>query len=306
MRWPVIITAVVLLGCAAALGLLGWPRGLAAAETAAPGRSAALAERGKYLTVAGNCEGCHTAPGGQPFAGGNSVATPFGAIRSPNLTPDRATGIGAWTDEDFIRAMREGIRRTGEHLYPAFPYPWYSRATRQDLLAIRAYLATLPPVRKAVRRTELPFPYERDKMLLWNALFLSAGSFHPVAGKSSLWNRGAYLVEGLGHCGACHTPKNSLGADEAGETYRGGILPDKQRVPGLRSEGRRGLGRWTADDIVQYLKTGQNRHKAATGQMAVVITTSTSNMTDTDLKAIAIYLKEMPVQNVNAGGTAAH
>jgi mono/diheme cytochrome c family protein len=116
-----------------------------------------------------------------------------------------------------------------------------------------------------------------------------------------LWNRGAYLVDGLGHCGACHTPKNSFGADEAGEAYRGGTLPDKQRVPGLRSEGRRGLGRWTADDIVQYLKTGQNRHKAASGQMAVVITTSTSNLTDTDLKAIAVYLKDIPVQDVNAG-----
>jgi mono/diheme cytochrome c family protein len=306
MRWLVILAALVLLSSVTGIETLGLSGCADAAEAGAAGRSAALAERGKYLAVAGNCEGCHTAPGGQPFAGGNSVATPFGAIRSPNLTPDRPTGIGTWTDGDFIRAMRDGIRRGGEHLYPAFPYPWYSRVKRQDLLAIRAYLATLPPVRHAVKRTELPFPYERDKMLVWNALFLSTGPLQPVAEKSSLWNRGAYLVEGLGHCGACHTPKNSLGAGEASEAYRGGTLPDKQRVPGLRSEGRRGLGRWTADDIVQYLKTGQNRHKAASGQMAVVITTSTSNMADTDLKAIAIYLKDMPVQNVNAVSAGPH
>lgn len=275
---------------AALLVLLAVPAPVAVAWGASP----AQIERGKYLAVAGNCESCHTVPGGQPYAGGRAIATPFGAVRSSNLTPDRATGIGSWSSGDFIRAMRDGRRPDGGHLYPAFPYPWFSRMTRTDLLALHVYLRSLPPVRHTVKATELPFPYGRDNMLIWNMFYLESGGFRPVAGKSALWNRGAYLVEGPGHCGACHTPKNVLGADREDEAYRGATLPDKQRAPSLRSDDLRGLKAWTVGDIVQYLKTGQNRFKFAGGEMAVIITVSTSNLKDTDLKAIAVYLKDAP------------
>jgi mono/diheme cytochrome c family protein len=302
MRWPQMLTAFVFQILVITPGS-GGTSGLAAAAGAATSTHAAsLAERGRYLATAANCEGCHTAPGGQPFAGGNSIATPFGNIRSPNLTPDNSTGLGLWREDEFVRAMRDGIGRDGQHLYPAFPYPWYRRMTRGDLLAIRAYLRTLPPVRNAVKRRELPFPYERSNMLLWNALFLNSSEIQPVAGKSKAWNRGAYLVEGPGHCGVCHTPKNTLGADATGDEYRGATLPGKQRVPSLRCEGRRGMCRWTAAEIAEYLKTGSNHHKAAAGQMAVVITQSTSQLNDADLLAMAVYLKDLPVPDAEDRG----
>src|SRR5581483_8491943 len=163
-------------------------------------------ERGRYLTIAGDCAGCHTDPaGGQPFAGGRPIETPFGNVVASNITPDRETGIGSWSDDDFVRAVREGVTRNGTHLYPAMPYPYYARVSRDDILAIRAYLATVQPVKNRVGGTTIPFPLNiRFGMVAWNELFYKSGEFQPVPGKSAEWNHGAYLVEGLMHCGACH------------------------------------------------------------------------------------------------------
>jgi mono/diheme cytochrome c family protein len=256
-------------------------------------------ENGRYLATAGDCVACHTAPGGKPFAGGLRIETPFGVLVSPNLTPDRATGIGAWSDEDFYTAMHEGTGPDGKHLYPAFPYPWFTHATRADVMAIRAYLNTLEPVGNSVNSNLLPFPFNiRETMLAWNWLYFTAGEFQPNAGKSGRWNRGAYLVEGLAHCGACHTPKNFLGADKTAQAYQGSALQDWY-APNLTNGARKGLGGWSTQDIVDYLKTGHNRMTAATGPMAEVVTRSTSHLTDADLDAIAAYLKDTGSENSN-------
>src|SRR5690349_17314742 len=175
--------------------------------------SNAEVERGRYLTTAGDCVACHTAPNGRPFAGGRGIQTPFGIIYSPNITPDPETGIGAWSDDQFYRAMHEGISANGKHLYPAFPYPWFTKLTRDDVDAIHAFLKSLPPVRNKEPQNKLPWPLSyREVMKGWNELYFKPGTFVANAQKSAEWNRGAYLVEGAGHCGACHTPKNIFGA----------------------------------------------------------------------------------------------
>ncbi len=185
------------------------------------------AERGRYLVEAGDCQACHTKAGGQPFAGGRAIQTPFGVIYSPNITPDHDTGIGAWSDDQFYRAMHQGIAANGDHLYPAFPYPWYTKVTREDALAIRAYLSTLDPVKAERRSNDLDWPLNhREVMAGWNELFFKEGQFSADPKKSPEWNRGAYLVEGLGHCGACHTPTNIFGAAKTSERLQGGTLQD--------------------------------------------------------------------------------
>jgi mono/diheme cytochrome c family protein len=265
-----------------------------AAPAGARESSYAQLERGRYLVTAGDCIACHTASGGEAFAGNRPIETPFGIIYSRNITPDRHTGIGAWSDDDFFRAMTRGVAPDGTRLYPAFPYPYFARVTREDLRDIKAYLDTLEPVRTRPIPNELPWPLGiRFLMRGWNLLFLDEGVFRPDPEKSAEWNRGAYLVEGLGHCGACHTPKNMLGADKGDRQLQGGIIQD-WFAANLSGDLRSGLGSWTADDIVQFLKTGRNRHSAAYGPMAEVITNSTSKLTDADLAAIATYLKEQP------------
>jgi len=251
-------------------------------------------ERGRYLATAADCTACHTQNGGKPFAGGRKLPTPFGLLLAPNITPDYETGIGRWSDDDFVSAMRRGVGPGGMHLYPAMPYPYFTRMTRKDVLAIRAYLNTIEPVRHEVNANQLPFPFRiRASMFGWNTLFFSPGEFQANPGKSEEWNRGAYLVEGPGHCGACHTPKNFLGGDKTSERLEGGVLVGWYS-PNLTADERIGVGTWSADDIVGYLKTGHNRHAAATGPMAEVIQNSTSKLFDDDLKAIAVYLKDQP------------
>ncbi|WP_035714377.1 c-type cytochrome [Azorhizobium doebereinerae] len=266
----------------------------------AGGSTAALADgqdyvtitRGQYLATAGDCVSCHTAPGGKPFAGGRGIMTPFGVIYTPNITPDRETGLGAWSNDDFVAAMQHGVGKDGELLYPALPYPYYTKVTRTDLVAIKAYLDTLDPVRNEAPPNGLPFPLNiRTALMGWNMLFFTPGEFQPVAGKSDEWNRGAYLVEGLGHCGACHTPKNALGGDKGDKVLAGGVL-DEWTAPNLGGDLRTGLGAWSTEDIVQYLKTGRNAKSAASGPMAEVVYYSTQHMTDADLKAMATYLKD--------------
>jgi mono/diheme cytochrome c family protein len=272
---------------ASALGVV-----VAAASAHADSQSFPRVERGRQLATIGDCAACHTAPGGRPFAGGVAIQTPFGTLVTPNITPNRETGIGAWTDAEFIRAMRTGIAPDGRHLYPAFPYPDYTKETNADLLAIRSYLNTIEPVHNAVAVNQLPFPFDvRASMRVWNAMFFAPGAYKPNQAKSAEWNRGAYLVEGLAHCGTCHTPKNMLGADESAQALQGGVLQG-WFAPPLDNDPHTGLGGWSIDDVVAYLRTGHNAKTAATGPMAEVVQDSTSHMEPADLRAIAVYLKD--------------
>jgi mono/diheme cytochrome c family protein len=250
-------------------------------------------ERGKALTEAGNCAGCHTADPARPFAGGKRIDSPFGGIYSANLTPDRETGLGAWSDDDFLRALREGVGRDGTRYYPAFPYPHFTRLTRQDILAIRAHLATLSPVSNPSRAPELSFPFNwRFVMRGWNWMFLEPGFLMPDQMKSAEWNRGRYLVEGIAHCGSCHTPKNFFGADKRGAKFAGGVV---QGVPAPRLDAtEQGLKSWSAEDITAYLQNGRNAKKQAGRLMSEVVTNSTSKMSEGDVRAIAVYLKDLP------------
>lgn len=262
-----------------------------------------IIEKGHYLVAAGDCAACHTEEGGQPFAGGRAIPTPFGTIYSTNITPDKDTGIGSWSEQDFYRAMHEGIRRDGKHLYPAFPYPWYTKLSRQDVDAILAYLGTLEPVRRENKPSELPWPFSvREVMAGWNKLFFHEGQFQPDPQKSADWNRGAYLVEGLGHCGACHTAKNFAGAPKKGEHLEGGY-GENWYATSLANDVRDGLGDWTGAQIAEYLKTGSNARGAAAGPMAEVVANSTQHLSAQDLRAIAAYLKSVP--GSSAEGNAA-
>jgi cbb3-type cytochrome c oxidase subunit III len=292
---------------------------IAAGGNIGPGRGAgpqdfASIERGRYLANAADCRSCHTAPGSDhPFSGGRPIDTPFGTLVAPNITPDRETGIGDWTDDQFDAAVRHGRRRDGARLYPAMPFPYYTHMSPDDVADIRAYLATTEPVHNAVRVNRLPFPLNvRSAMTVWDALYFKAGEYRWDTSKSAEWNRGAYLVQGPGHCGACHTPKTLLGGDKAFDALRGYTLQG-WTAPDITS-GQGALGDWSADDVAAYLKAGHNRNAAAAGLMAEVVDLSTSKMTDDDIKAIAVYLKDVsgpapdaaasPDKNVLAAGKA--
>jgi len=249
---------------------------------------------GKALTIAGGCASCHTADPAKPFAGGKRIDTPFGGIYSPNLTPDRETGLGAWSDDEFHSALRNGVRPDGSRYYPAFPYPYFTKMTRQNLLAIRAYLATLTPFRNTTPPPELRWPLNyRIVMRVWNWLFFRPGIFEPNQQKSAEWNRGGYLVEGVAHCGACHTPKNLFGADKKSQMYGGGRVQG-WFAPRLDGAERSGLKSWSVDDIVEYLQSGRNGRSHADALMAEIVLSSTSKMSDADVRAIAVYLKDLP------------
>jgi mono/diheme cytochrome c family protein len=255
-------------------------------------------ERGRYLVTAADCAACHTRPdGGPPFAGGRPIETPFGNVVSANITPDKQTGIGAWTDDEFDKAVRQGIRRDGSRLYPAMPYTSYTKMTREDVDAMHAYLSTVAPVHNEVQSDALPFPFSiRYGMNVWDWLFFNSGTYTPDNAKSAELNRGAYLVQGPGHCGACHTPKNFAGADKSGEFLRGANLQG-WFAPDITNDNRQGLGRWSVDETFKYLKTGHNPISGATGPMAEEIALASSGMSDADLKAIATYLKSLPGRN---------
>jgi mono/diheme cytochrome c family protein len=270
------------------------PQGLLSQSFDESAPNAAQVRRGQYLVAAGDCISCHLREGGEPFAGGLGLNTPFGVIYTSNITPDRDTGIGTWTNDQFYRAMHDGKGAQGEDLYPAFPYPWFRRVSREDDDAIFAYLMTLPSVKYTAPKNDLSFPLNfRSFVGAWNLLYLDSHNFQSDPGQSAEWNRGAYLVNGLGHCGGCHTPKNSLGADKSKQELHGGKL-DNWVAPDLTSNTRLGLGDWSVDDIAEFLATGRNAHAAAGGAMADVINYSTSFINDADRRAIAVYLKSQP------------
>lgn len=250
--------------------------------------------RGQYLVRMGDCVSCHTPDNGAPFAGGFGLNTPFGVIYSTNLTSDRETGIGRMKPETFYAALHNGVGPKGGQIYPAMPYPYFTRVTRADSDAMLAYLKTTPPVHARRPANKLPFPLNiRFLVNGWNLLFFRPGTFKPDPGKSAEWNRGAYLVTGLGHCGACHTPKNFLAGDKPRQALQGGVI-DNWTAPDLTANKRTGLGSWSRDDIGEYLKTGRNARANAGAAMAEVVAYSTSLLADADLRAIAVYLEDQP------------
>ncbi|MBU3587894.1 cytochrome c [Polynucleobacter sp. 31A-FELB] len=252
-------------------------------------------KNGEYLATAGDCISCHTAPGGKPFAGGLKMNTPFGYLLSPNITPDFETGIGSWSKEDFLRAMHDGVNKKGQDLYPAMPFTSYTKVSKEDVGAIYDYLRTVTPVSNAIQVNQLDFPFNiRSSMIVWRELFFTRGFFKPNPKQSDAWNRGAYLVEGLEHCSACHSPRNIMGAIKPSKEFTGAVI-DGWYALNLTSNPLTGLGNWSAQDIASYLKTGSYPGKtSAFGPMEEVVHNSTQNLTDADLMAMATYLKSLP------------
>lgn len=280
---------------------------VAHATAAVPSQSE-LQTNGAYLAAAGNCVSCHTRPGGEPFAGGLPFHTPFGTVYSTNITPHRARGIGAWTEQDFMRAMRAGIRKDGEHLYPVFPYADFTKVSDADIKALWAYLQSLQVSEYRPPANDLRFPFGRRFLIGgWKALYFTPGRFVPDPAQSAQWNRGAYLIEGLGHCGACHTPRSFLGGEKDAEAMTGGVhsaevMPETVRKwssPNL-TQASSGLAAWSTDDIAAYLKTGHNARAGTFGPMNEVIVNSTSRLSSGDVQAMAIYLKSLPARSTTA------
>ncbi|MBV8032552.1 MAG: c-type cytochrome [Betaproteobacteria bacterium] len=264
-------------------------------ERQPPAKSAfdpALVRRGAELAAVGDCAGCHTRQGSAPFAGGVPLRTPFGTIYGTNITPEPETGLGRWTQADFDRAMREGLAPDGRHLYPAFPYPYFRHLTDEDLRALYAFVMTRDPVRSPPPRNDLAFPFNiRPLVAGWNQLYLGKDDVPRDAAKGTEWNRGAYLVHGLGHCGACHSPRTALGAEKRGEALSGGEAEDWY-APALNRASPSPLA-WTKEDLVTYLRTGIAEHHAiAAGPMQTVIA-QLSGASEADLAAIAGYIVSM-------------
>ncbi len=256
----------------------------------------ALRERGRYLVVAGNCVGCHTVRGGTPFAGGRGIATPFGVVYGSNLTPDPATGLGRWSADDFWQALHLGRRPDGTPLYPAFPYPSYTKVRRADADAMYAYLRSLPPVHHPATPHALRFPYDQRALLhLWRALYFRPGTYRDDTARDAAWNRGAYLVQGLGHCGACHTRRNALGATDPRTDLAGALIPAIQwYAPPLHESGGDALGQWQAADLVAVMHTGVSARSAVAGPMAEVVARSLQFLSRDDVESIATYLTALP------------
>jgi mono/diheme cytochrome c family protein len=283
------IAGIIIVGAVAAFAL-AWRPAIATIEPPAPQSfDAALVKRGRDLAAIGNCNDCHTVRGGKAFAGGLPVPTPFGTIFSSNVTPDAETGIGGWSEAAFRRAMRSGVDRDGRHLYPTFPYDHFTNVTDADDLALYAFLMTRQPVRAPARENQLSFPLDQRFVIAgWKLLFLHHGTYQPDSTQSAEWNRGAYLVEGLAHCGACHTPRNALGAERASAPFAGGDVDDWHAY--AINEQSPAPVPWDADALFAYLRDGWHPdHGVARGPMAQVVR-NLSEVPQSDIRAIATYM----------------
>ncbi|MCK1723560.1 cytochrome c [Bradyrhizobium sp. 141] len=268
---------------------------LAALTTAAQAqdKNSDVVARGEYLARAGDCTACHTAAEGHLFAGGRAMPTPFGTLYTSNITPDPATGIGKWSADDFYKTMHSGRFPDGGLIYPAMPFASYTKVTRADSDAIFAYLRSIPPVIQKNKPHELRFPYDNRQLILgWRTLYFREGEFKPDPAKSAEWNRGAYLVEGLGHCSMCHSPINALGGTSQSDAFKGGLIPMQNwYAPSLTSNREAGLGDWSIKDITDLLQTGVSMRGVVYGPMAEVVHNSLQYLDDADTRAMAVYLK---------------
>jgi mono/diheme cytochrome c family protein len=324
------VAAAVVLLCAGAWAVAQKAEAPAATPAAAPAAAPASApvanatpaaapaapadpvlERGRYLARAGDCVSCHTAPGKPAFGGGLPMKTPFGTIVSTNITPDPEAGIGAYTEAEFARALREGVAKDGHRLYPAMPYPSFARVNDEDMHALFTFFrGGVQPVAQKPPATDLPWPFSmRGLMIGWNWLYLDKGVYQSDTARSAEWNRGAYLVQGLGHCGDCHTPRSMLGgvkaaSDRKGELFLSGAVIDGWYAQPLRHTDRPTMAQWSSEDIVQYLQTGRTSHTAAFGAMVDVVQNSTQHMSTQDLQAVAAYLQSLGAKDDAKGASS--
>lgn len=267
--------------------------------------NADLLKRGQYLVRAGDCAACHNAPGGKPFAGGYAFKLPFGTLYSSNITPDKETGIGNWSDADFLRAMHDGVGRDGENLYPAFPYTSYTLLTDRDVLAIKAYLFSLKPEHYQPPANDLAFPFnQRFLMKFWNVLFNPGRRFEPNADRPPEWNRGAYLSEALGHCGDCHTPRNLLFAPSENQKFAGALIQG-WKAYNITPDREWGIGEWSDEQLADYLANGHAPERSsAAGEMGIAVDDSLRFLTTGDLRAMMAYIKSVP-PDADSGNPAA-
>lgn len=302
--WIAPLLVAALIAVLAVIGAVAWlnVRGEApvAMDAAPVPGTAEQVARGRYLATAGNCAGCHTAPGGPAYAGGRPIDTPFGTVYSSNLTPDAASGLGRWSPDHFWRAMHHGRSRDGRLLYPAFPYPNYTHVTRGDSDALYAFLQSLPAVARENNAHTVGFPYNTQAALaVWRALYFRAGAAPEDPARSPEWNRGAYLVQGLGHCNACHSARDALGGSAGAFDLSGGLIPMQNwYAPSLASAAEAGVADWALDDITALLRDGVTHRATVIGPMAEVVLNSTQHLSDADLRAMGVYLQALPQQPV--------
>lgn len=309
VRTVLSLVAILVVG-AAAFTAYAWFTVGDGKETGAPqpamaGAPASITDplaRGEYLTRAADCAACHTVPGGQPFTGGLAFKMPFGTIYSTNITADKETGIGDWSDDEFVRALHAGVRKDGKPLYPAFPYTAYTALSRDDVLAIKAYLFSLPPKHAPARANELSFPFnQRWGLSVWNALFLKKERFQPVQGKSETWNRGAYLATALGHCDECHTPRNAMYALKSSSALSGEVLQG-WKAYNITPDKSFGIGNWSEQQLADYLSKGHASGRGtASGPMGEVVQNSLQYLTPEDIGALVAYLREVKPQQGRTG-----
>lgn len=281
-----------------ASALIGFLLTVSFASVPAHADQASQVAHGALLAAIGGCANCHTAKGGAAFAGGDALITPFGTFYAPNITPDKEAGIGGWSTADFVRALQQGRSPSGEPYYPALPYTSYTNMSAEDLADLKAYLGTVPPSSRASTPHVLAFPFnQRWALRLWQWAFFTPGSWKPQAGRSAEWNRGAYLVEGPGHCEECHTPRNRAGALDRTCAYAGGPAPTESggKIPNISGDPGIGLGKWTAADLTTLLTLGMTpKGDFIGGEMAKVVNNGTSKLPAPDLAAIVTYLKSLP------------
>ena len=309
MKWGLRVFLGLLAAGLIGVAALVWMRPGMLPKSAHAGKASASTEaitRGEYLARAGDCVACHSESNGKPFAGGRAMPTPFGSLFVPNITPDDETGIGRWTADEFYRMLHTGVSRDGTLLYPAMPFASYTKVTRADSDAMFSFLQSVTPVFQKNRPHELKFPFnDRDLLIGWRTLYFKEGEFHPDPRESAQWNRGAYLVQGLGHCAMCHTAINALGGSSESKAFEGGMIPNQNwYAPSLTSNREAGLGDWPIKDIADLLQVGASHRATTYGPMAEVVYNSLQYVTDEDAAAMAVYLKALPKRDSEAPPTS--